>query len=455
MMGFFSKLAAVVVTVVAAPVVLPAAAAAAAAGAAAAVAAGTAVVGAAGAAGAAVAGAAGTVATATGLTTAAATVGGAVGTAAGAVGLTSVAAATGTTAGAAAVGTITTSVAVGGAAGINAKGKFDEAEEIRKEAEQRYNAAKDKYDGKLNKTKATMKELAESKELAANDLKNFNEVFKKIKNPTAFGTITISNEYCKGVDTKVDFKAYPITLKKLSTCILQSAAAGDLAGVALTSGITSTITAAGTGTAMSALSGAAATNATMAALGGGTLASGGLGMAGGAIIAKGLVFAPALAIGGLLLNGKASEAIEKANEINSSANSAVSKMKESGQYLTSLKACMGKMNTNILGTHEKFTSVFDIIHDIVYIKKHIDAEKMTRDEKLAFYAGIGLSKVMEIQLTKTFIKEDSDAENLTSTDVVPVEEIEKCNYADDGMVAFAKLPQVNLSNVVDKVLENN
>ena len=58
---------------------------------------------------------------------------------------------------------------------------------------------------------------------------------------------------------------------------------------------------AGTGTAISTLSGAAATNATLAWLGGGTLASGGLGIAGGMWVLGGIVAAPLVAITSIVI----------------------------------------------------------------------------------------------------------------------------------------------------------
>lgn len=59
---------------------------------------------------------------------------------------------------------------------------------------------------------------------------------------------------------------------------------GGLGTPAAVSGLVATFGTAGTGTAISSLSGAAAANATLAWLGGGTLVAGGLGIAGGAIV---------------------------------------------------------------------------------------------------------------------------------------------------------------------------
>lgn len=72
---------------------------------------------------------------------------------------------------------------------------------------------------------------------------------------------------------------------------------------------------AGTGTAISALSGVAATNATLAWLGGGTLAAGGLGVAGGTMVLGSMVAGPAaLLIFGCVLGAKASQKLSEAEE---------------------------------------------------------------------------------------------------------------------------------------------
>lgn len=70
--------------------------------------------------------------------------------------------------------------------------------------------------------------------------------------------------------------------------------------------------AAGTGTAISALSGVAATNATLAWIGGGTLAAGGLGVTGGLCVLGTMVAGPALLVFGSIMGSKASEKLSNA-----------------------------------------------------------------------------------------------------------------------------------------------
>lgn len=475
-MGLLKKILIGAAAVAAAPVVAPFVAAGAAAAAGAVAAAGTAAAGAAAAAGTAAAGAAGAAAAAVGgaaaaagsaiagtaagsaaigaATTAAATVGTAVGSAAGAVGLTSVAAATGTTAGAAAVGTITASAATGAAAGINAKTKFNKASEIAEHASSKYNVAKKQYDLVVNQTKVVMNKLADSKKKVADACLNFNNIFAKIKNPTRFGEIVVNEKYCEGVNVNLNTEAYGISLESFAKNIIKAYSAGNLAGVALTGGITSTITVAGTGTAMSALSGAAATNATMAALGGGTLASGGLGMAGGAIMAKGLVFAPALAIGGLMLSNEASKAIDKAKEYDRKANKVVGKINTSQRYMSKLGNCMSCMNNNITDTLYVYNKVYKQIDKIVFTDKHIDAAKMTKDEIKTFYAAIGLVKVLEVQANKKFIKSNVNIEKLNEDSVVSLQEIINCKYTNN-IVNFKNVEDFDLGRYVNEVLRED
>lgn len=71
---------------------------------------------------------------------------------------------------------------------------------------------------------------------------------------------------------------------------------------------------AGTGAAISGLSGAAAESATLAWLGGGTLAAGGGGVAAGTAVLSGFAIAPALLIGGITLSIQGEKALTQAKE---------------------------------------------------------------------------------------------------------------------------------------------
>ena len=86
---------------------------------------------------------------------------------------------------------------------------------------------------------------------------------------------------------------------------------GAGAGIAIGTGTVGIVTAfgsAGTGAALSSLTGSAYIHATLAALGGGTLASGGLGMLGGVAVLGAVVLAPALAVTGYITDKQLNKA---------------------------------------------------------------------------------------------------------------------------------------------------
>lgn len=90
---------------------------------------------------------------------------------------------------------------------------------------------------------------------------------------------------------------------------------GGAAGIAIGTGTVGLVTAfgsAGTGAALSSLTGSAYIHATLAALGGGTLASGGLGMLGGVAVLGAVVLAPALAVTGYITDKRLNKAYREA-----------------------------------------------------------------------------------------------------------------------------------------------
>lgn len=425
--------------VVAAPVVLPVAAGAAAA-VGGAVAAGAAAVGSA-AAGTAIGSAA--ISAGTAVAGVATTGMAAVGGAAGLVGLGSVAGLTGTTAGAAAVGTITTSVAVGAQQSLSAKEKIERAESILDEAKARYKSNEDAFNKKQNKVNINLKSLADVKARVAKKLLEMNAYVEKIKNPSRLKDIKVSADE-RVVKTEMNFNGYPIPAQDWAKGLTASYASGNILGVALTGCITSTITTAGTGAAISSLSGAAATNATMAALGGGTVASGGLGMAGGAIMAKGLVFAPAFAIGGFMLNSKAKDALDQAHKIDRNVDEAVANFDQIGEYYDVLTQCILAMRKNILTAENIYNTLANRFYALV--DRQADADYWNdADWNLAF-AALNLAKVLEAQCIATLEKPSDKEYDVKS--IISLNDVDDLNYKKD----FIKFNGVGTTELINRVM---
>lgn len=133
--------------------------------------------------------------------------------------------------------------------------------------------------------------------------------------------------------------------------------AGVGGGAALAFGAyngTMLLASAGTGTAISTLSGVAATNATLAWLGGGTLAAGGYGMAGGVMVLGSIVAGPALAIFGHIVGNKGEEALntalsnqEQARTFRDEAKKTIAQLDGIGQVTSLANSVFSRITTHL------------------------------------------------------------------------------------------------------------
>ncbi len=117
---------------------------------------------------------------------------------------------------------------------------------------------------------------------------------------------------------------------------IKAVVAGAAAGQAAT-GFATSVGVAGTGAAISGLSGAAAWNATLAWLGGGSLAAGGGGMALGTVVLGGITVAPALAVGGFVIAGKGEEALTEARKYDAKVNVEIAKLETARDFLQQVR----------------------------------------------------------------------------------------------------------------------
>lgn len=107
--------------------------------------------------------------------------------------------------------------------------------------------------------------------------------------------------------------------------LLGSAVAGLGVNAGLTAAVTS-FASAGTGAAISGLSGAAATNATMAVLGGGPVAAGGGGMALGAVALNAATVGPAALVAGFVVASQGEKALTQAAAEEAKVNEEIAAM---------------------------------------------------------------------------------------------------------------------------------
>jgi hypothetical protein len=127
---------------------------------------------------------------------------------------------------------------------------------------------------------------------------------------------------------KADLMEAEQFLKGGVKAVIAGAAAGQTA-----TGLATSVGVAGTGAAISGLSGAAAWNATLAWLGGGSLAAGGGGMALGTIVLGGITVGPALAVTGFVVAGQGEKALTQAREYEAKVNTEIAKLKTARDFL--------------------------------------------------------------------------------------------------------------------------
>lgn len=221
--------------------------------------------------------------------------------------------------------------------GYDAYSDYSDSNEINTEAESILDKALNDL-GKTRKEAQTQLEaLGKTKfSVYEKSLIPFVEAYKQIQNIDfdesklwATGSLApVTNEQMD------DIKVASMNVQNMLTGGVTSVGAGGLAGMAAY-GSVGLLAKASTGTAIASLGGAAATNATLAWLGGGSLAAGGFGMAGGMAVLGGIVTAPILAVGGMMLASKAAEAKEI------SASNLVKAKAEAEQCKTAMVATKG------------------------------------------------------------------------------------------------------------------
>lgn len=238
--------------------------------------------------------------------------------------------------------------------GLDAMETSDKAEEVQKDAEKIYEKSKKKMQLKKDKVASGIKTLGELKlKSASNEIKEFAEEFSKIKNlkladskgMEELGRLTFTVQDLK------ELKEVSVGATNMLKNTVGSGAAGVLLGAGAYGGVAMLGTA-GTGAAISGLSGVAATNATLAWLGGGTLAAGGGGVALGTAVLGGIIAGPALLLAGSLFNSKAKEKLEnakinhaKARKFASDVDIAVSEMDVIKNYAKDIYDIIAKLQT--------------------------------------------------------------------------------------------------------------
>lgn len=273
--------------------------------------------------------------------------------------------------------------AYGAKKGYDGYQKHSEADDLVKDAENRYNEKKSDFDDQEQKTSSTLdtlgrKELeigvclGEFKILADKLLQQLND------NRQNKLEIKIPRHELQKIEN------YSYTSVGVLGTVAGAGAAGAAAGFAIYGGVMA-LGAASTGTAISSLAGAAATNATLAAIGGGSLATGGLGIAGGTAILGAAVAAPILAIAGWAYDSHGDEALNNARKIDYEVDEAVEKLDKAIEHLASTEEYARKIRRTLVSVYSQFNQYFDTLKEVeVFIQdarqRNLDIDSEFSDE---------------------------------------------------------------------------
>ena len=210
---------------------------------------------------------------------------------------------------------------------LRAKRDFEDAEDDNELARATYDRAQSALDETRQETQACLEALgARKQDIYEDALIPFVEAIDRIKHLELDGREDLGTGVSEIVADVLELRRITAAMADLVGGGAGALGAGALAGLAAY-GSVGLVASASTGTAISTLSGVAASNATLAWLGGGTLAAGGFGVTGGMVVLGGVVAAPVLLVGGLLLASKGEEAKENARSNVAKAKAAAETMK--------------------------------------------------------------------------------------------------------------------------------
>lgn len=298
-----------------------------------------------------------------------------------------------------------------GATGIvtGAKGtkKIANAKNRVKQADETYQAAKEKLEGKELTTNISLDKLGSLKVQIWKDFDRFSNAFEKIQNRPEFET-SVNDKLTLPKHALHEIQEIQVKAVEILGTTVASAGAGALTGMATYSGVLALGTAS-TGTSISTLSGAVATKSALAALGGGSLASGGGGVALGTQILGGAVAGPVIAVGGLLLNAKGNSSLGKAEKAEQEVDKIVKTIDRSCKYMTRLANLSFNLRKELIATQEVYLNQVGLLEELVVNKT--DYNDYALEEKVIVDNNIKMVGILYKLSTQSLLRQAS-TENL-------------------------------------------
>ena len=308
------------------------------------------------------------------------------------------------------IGAVAGAAAIYGAVkGVSGAMDHSKAKDINADARSMVDEANNDVEEKRQSTFNTLEKYGKHKMTAFDGvISDFIHTFGRLKNVEIVNTPELQNLGIHGFtsqslsDLRQDYQA----LKDAGLGL----GAGLGGGAALAFGAyngTMLLAAAGTGTAISSLSGVAATNATLAWLGGGTLAAGGGGMALGTMVLGGIVAGPALAIFGHIMGNKGEEALnnaysnlEQARTIRDQAKLTITKLEAISQVSTLASEVFQKITIQLRRSVDKLSEVIS--------QEGINYQEFTPSAKKAALESVKFAQLIKAMIDTPILDNDGD-----------------------------------------------
>ncbi len=298
---------------------------------------------------------------------------------------------------------------VGAGKGIKAAVDNSDAKDINSRAKSIANNAKSDFEKSKEILNNSLEAYGEKKlTVIDTHLRKFVDTFGRIKN-VEFASGENIDDLSKVAITEGELKDISNTVSIVSETLsggIAGLGGGALAAFGAYNG-TMLLASAGTGTAISTLSGAAATNATLAWLGGGTLASGGLGIAGGTMVLGVMAAGPALLIFGSILSANAKKNLndamsnlEEAKKIKAELSVITEKLRQMFESVNLCYSVLDKFSGKMRRANKKLISLLE--------ESGSDYSKYTEDEKKMVFASVKFAQVLKMIIDLPLLNEDGE-----------------------------------------------
>jgi hypothetical protein len=298
---------------------------------------------------------------------------------------------------------------IGAGKGVKAAVDNSDAKDINSRARRIANDAQNELEQSKENLNSAFEQYGEKKlTVIDTHLRTFVDIFGQIKN-MEFASGENIDDLSKVAITEGELKDITSAVSIVGDTLsggVTGLGGGALAAFGAYNG-TMLLASAGTGTAISTLSGVAATNATLAWLGGGTLASGGLGVAGGTMVLGVMAAGPALLIFGSILGAKAQKNLndamsnlEEAKKIEAEFSVITEKLR---QIFESVKLCysvLDKFSGKMRRSNKKLSDLLE--------ESGSDYSKYTEDEKKMVFASVKFAQVLKMIIDLPLLNGDGE-----------------------------------------------